>query len=600
MIPYLVSPGRVEALCRLVEQWRAVVLDCETAGLNLYLGDLLMGIGLGQLDGEECYYLPVHHGEGDIPRQEVEQLKQALAGKPLVGYNIKFDLHAMAQYWGDLPEQNFYDVLVMAQLMSYGEHPILDLESVAYRELSYDYQSPAAGKQAIFGSGKLSLLDIGMKCCEDVDLTRRLYFRFKERMPEEVRHLFGREVQVTAMLYAMERVGIAFDPEAMKALDSELTSKKKEMLARLLELSGLEEFNPNSHPQVCKLMDSLGIKSSKRGKKGPSWDRGELSKIRHPVALPLAVYRTLDHETSRWIAAFKRSEKHGDCTLHGAYKNWGTVTGRLSGDLQSIPRGYLQIEENPDAEEMIHWEDEGLNKEISIRRLLVPRPGYVFLICDYKQLEMFIGGFFLRDANFLKLLEEEDFHGATAKLVWGVSPGDPAFSACRRRAKIFNFGLFYGMGDAAMAVLLKCSFEETVEYRREYFAKIPGYDRLYAQVHRQLSKEGCVSNVYGRPYYLPPNLAYVAINYLVQGSAGDYVKYRLPALKPLLQEAGILPVLTTHDDVVFEVPEELIGSQYVKRLLDILEEGSPFGFRLPVDAKVGERNLAEKEKLVLV
>ena len=49
VIFYLVRPGRIKELAGLAESWPAVVFDCETTGLDMYLGDRLLGFAIGNL-----------------------------------------------------------------------------------------------------------------------------------------------------------------------------------------------------------------------------------------------------------------------------------------------------------------------------------------------------------------------------------------------------------------------------------------------------------------------------------------------------------------------------------------------------------------------
>lgn len=608
MQPYLVAPGRIADLARLAAQWKGVVLDCETTGTNPWLGDKLLGIGIADPYGEDCYYIPTGHP--DWPQTSIVELgtlKAALAGKPVLGHNIKFDLHASREVFEGFPGSQLNDTMVMARIMSVEERPILALDAVVGRELDYEYQSEAAGKESQFGKGKFSCEQIGMKCCEDLDCTRRLYLYFKEKMPDSLRTLFMREVRLTRVLYEMEDRGIVFSPNTLKEQDELLEALKSDVQKDIQANIGKPDFNPRSNPQVTNLMAELGIEPleygevTKKGDRNPRWNREVLKHIKHPVAKSIAQYRALGYEQSYFLAWLKRCPEQ---VLHGSYNNAVTVTGRLSSsnpNLQNMPRGWLQMK-SQDGIELLEWDEKGQEHAISIRKIFVPRPGYVFLICDYKQVELYVGAFYLRmmgDKSFLRLLGQEDLHAATAQWLLGADPADPLFPMWRRRAKEFNFGLWYGLGDQAMADRLKCSLEEAHDLRLRWFQKLPGFSKLQRRVRKRLIDQDYVENVFGRRYYLHEDLTYVAVNYLVQGSTGDYVKWRLYYTRPYCQQWGIYPVLTTHDDIVFEVPIDLIGRrEVIQPLIDILEEGSPFGMRLPADAQVGSKNLVEKEPLV--
>lgn len=204
MKTYLVAPGRVAALAEMVSRWPAVVLDCETTGLDLYTGDRVMGFAMGSLypqEEEEYYYLPLAHKDfAMVSPEELKSLWDAVAGKSLLGYNFKFDLHALSPLAGDFPDSKLYDVLVMARILAQKDRPLLSLEIVASQELGYSYVSEAAGHQAQYGKGKYSVHQIGLKCCEDVHCTRLLYLHFKEKLTGRLRQLYGMECLLTRQI----------------------------------------------------------------------------------------------------------------------------------------------------------------------------------------------------------------------------------------------------------------------------------------------------------------------------------------------------------------------------------------------------------------
>ena len=115
-------------------------------------------------------------------------------------------------------------------------------------------------------------------------------------------------------------------------------------------------------------------------------------------------------------------------------------------------------------------------------------------------------------------------------------------------------------------------------------------------IRQKLDSQGWVSNVFGRRYYNDSQRAYLVFNYLCQGSAGDYVKFRQLPLEELCGQLGAFPVLTTHDDITFEVPLDMPEDGYFA-LQEVLEEGSPFGFRLPVKLRLARKNLAYMEEM---
>lgn len=586
----------------LAQNWQAVVLDCETTGLEVYLGDRLLGFSVGDLYGEDCYYIPFQHKDFEqVPEVAIWELLELLGGRPVLGYNVKFDLHALAKTFGEhFGSSPLFDVLVAARLMAVMDRPALDLESTAGREVGFEYKSPAAAHQAEFGKAdkeshpRWSVHDVGTKCCEDVDATRLLYLHYKSKMPERLQRLFLKECQLTKRLYEMERRGIEYDPQEVGRLDEIFERLKGEARVKLLDLTGLEAFNPNSNPQVCSLMEGLGIKSPVKSPKTgqPSWGREVLMEIEHPVALGIAQYRAFGHEQSNLISFLKQHIKVGNPILRGTYKNWGTVTGRLSSsdpNLQGVAKGWLQLGEVGEEGKPLQWSEEGPDTSIAMRSVFLPGAGYEFIEFDYRQIEMFIAGFYFQDPAFQRLLAEEDFHEATSLWVWGSSTKE-----IRKRAKIFNFGLLYGTGLEALAKRLKCSIKEAEVYRNQYFAMLgPGYRRCLYKIRSIVEDKGYGENIYGRRYYLPADMSYILFNYLCQGGAGDFVKFRQLAIADLCQQEGVLPTLTTHDDIVVRAPIGWHRSEACRQLTEILEDGSPFKMKLPVSMRVSTTNLAE-------
>lgn len=613
MIPYLVRPGRVAALMELVSEWPAVVFDAETSSLDLYLDAKLLGIGIGSLHDSEdaCYYIPfAHEGAANVSLEEGRQLAAVINGKAVLGYKLKFDLHAAIDVLGELPESPLYDVLVLARIMSKGMHPALDLETVARQvaDLRHSDEKVAGGRKD-YGKGKFTVEEIGRKCCEDVHFTRMVYRSYRELLPDTLRKLFGWECRLTRRLFQMERRGVLYDPDEVEKLDQRLGGAKKSVLAWLRDNTGLPDFNPGSNPQMSALMEKLGIRPRARsGKTGqPSWGREVLMELAgegNELALKIAQYRALGHEQSNFVAVLKKHVVCGQPVLRSSYQNWGTETGRLSSqgpNVQAIAKGWLQLGqmgEGGDSFEPLHWEQDSAFLEtlpeelrISLRQMFKPREGFEFMEADYRQIEMFVAGFYMKDPAFMALLQSEDFHAATALWVWGSDAKE-----FRNRAKWFNFGLMYGLGLDGLAKKLGCTIEEAKLYREQYFARLgPGYFRVMRIVKRLLANQDYVENVFGRRYYVPVEQAYIAWNYLCQGSAGDFVKFRQIPLEPVCAELGAFPFFTTHDDVTFEIPLEL-GRQ-VGPIVDVLEDGGVFGLHLPVKLAFGRENLAFMEEV---
>ncbi|MEK0326411.1 MAG: DNA polymerase A family protein, partial [Nitrosopumilus sp.] len=402
-------------------------------------------------------------------------------------------------------------------------------------------------------------------------------------LDKELLDLFARETYLTRDLYDIEALGIMIDQEFLESSTAKIDQELEKLLGNICTTAGMEGFNPRSNPQKRELMENLKINPVKQGKTGPSWDREALMAVRHkhPVALEFARYQALAYQRSGLIERAIKSRGF----MHGEFKNWGTVTGRLSSNLQQLPKGWLQFGESAETgDDVLVWLKDELakEKEFSIRRLVRPRPGKVLFKADYSQIEMFVLAFYMKDKTFDSWLDSGNVHAAAAEEVFG----DPVKDY--DKGKTYNFATVYGQGDKARARALGCSEEESKEYKVKYDAKMPGHQKFLKRVRKSLRKNGYVDNVFGRRYYQDPDVAYRALNYLCQGSAGDFVKFELPFTRTLRQQLGIDIIITTHDDFIFEMDEENIS-----RLPEWLEElrHSPFNRELGLEADFGRISL---------
>ena len=560
-------------------------MDVETTGAEPYIGSGLLGIGLGAMgETEEYFYAPV---EG-VPPKAFGPVIEVLERLPLLGHNIKFDLHMLAQGLGWAGgQERFFDLIVLARLLAPSEHPDLRLEALVQQYLGYGYDSAAV--KAVVAGREVSVEDLALKNVHDLRATKHLYYHLKAQAPPHLLRLFAEECRITRDLYDIERRGELIDQDYLARLLPLLDGKIGDARVALRELTADEKFNPSSAPQVQALMEGLGVKpvkwSAKSGK--PSWDKEAMLAVRgqNPVCMGIARYRSLVHLQANIPARCAATVAAGEDALHGTLKNWGTATGRLASsdpNRQNDPHGWLQGEADPAGEDVLKWAA-GPEQELSVERLFIARPGHVLVRADYRQIEMVILGAYMNDPTFDRWLASGNVHAAVAEELYGDAV---KFYA---RGKTRNFALVYGQGVAAEAKADGVSEEEVRRRRQEYFARMPGYPRLLNKLRRMLANDHKVRNFFGREYHLPDDLAYVAVNYLVQGSAGDFVKQRLPATRELRRELGIHVLKTTHDDFTFEVPRASLHE--MPRLLAALVV-NPFGREFGLDVEWSEYSMA--------
>lgn len=592
----VLTPDKIPALVERMRAWDTITFDCETTSVDAWARDTkVLGVGLAPLHGDEHFYLPIQHHEVQLNRLDLRPVFDIMEDKPLVGHNIKFDLHMISRLGWQGHQDKFMDVIVMARLWMVEEHPDLQLEFLADYLLKYKYQSDL--KQYRKRLEDFSISQVGNYCIEDVYCTRMIYLLLREHLPEHLLKLFAQECKLTRDLFDMERRGFMIDEQYLEKASDKLADTSQDLLSEIRTVSHSPEFNPRSTPQVRQLMTDIGIQPVATSEKTglASWDRDACVEVRHqhPVAMNLAKYRALKYQESGMIQRCWDACKV-EPVLHFEFKNWGTVTGRLSGDSQQMPKGWLQFGSEGAGEDVLVWArgDLALEREFSIRRLLCPRPGHMLIVADYKQIEMFVLGYYMGDPTFTRWLESGNVHAAVAFDVWGIGEDHPQFQTYYDRGKVFNFANVYGQGDRSLAKLNDWEVEEAKQYRQEYFSHMPGHGQLLKRVRTKLRKQGHVGDYYRREYHVDPERAYVAVNWIVQGSSGDYVKFQLPETRKIREQLGCHVLNTTHDDFVMEIPIENMAG--LPDLFAALRK-SPFKRDLEMDVEQSLVSLVDLE-----
>ena len=150
-----------------------------------------------------------------------------------------------------------------------------------------------------------------------------------------------------------------------------------------------------------------------------------------------------------------------DGRIHGKFNQTITATGRISStepNLQNIPVRMA------------------LGREI--RKVFVPKEGYVFVDADYSQIELRILAHMSGDERLVEAYRSaQDIHAITASQVFHV-PLDQVTALQRSNAKEVNFGIVSGISAFGLSEGLSISRKEAMEYIENYFETYPGVKAL--------------------------------------------------------------------------------------------------------------------------
>ncbi len=368
------------------------------------------------------------------------------------------------------------------------------------------------------------------------------------------------ELAILPVVEEMERTGITIDPKKMSALSLEAHAELDAVQKDIYRHAG-REFNVNSPKQLGEvLFDELkvGEGSGARLKKTEGGARStresELAKLQgmHPIIDDILRYRELSKLLFTYIDPLP-ALAGADGRIHATFNQAGTTTGRFNSsnpNLQNIPAA------------------DGLAKKI--REAFVAPKGKTFLAFDYSQIELRVAALLSGDDYLIDTFEAgKDIHSAVASRVFGV-PEDAVTHDMRRKAKVINFGILYGMGVSALQQNLGTSRKEAQEFYDGYFASFPKIAGYMESVKTFAKQHGYTETLFGRRRYFPlmkSPLPYLraaaerqAGNAPIQGTAtADIIKMAIRDADRALKEENLAGkaklILQVHDELVYEVDD---------------------------------------------
>lgn len=369
----------------------------------------------------------------------------------------------------------------------------------------------------------------------------------------------------------MGHYGVRIDRALMESLRSTYQAELDGIEKTIFNLAG-HEFNVSSPKQLGEvLFDELElvVKGQKKTAGGQrSTKETELEKIRelHPIVEEVLKYRGLRKLLGTYIEAIPPLLDSDD-RLHAQFLQTGAVTGRMASQnpgLQNIP---IRTEQGR-----------------AIRSAFIPSDGFTLVGLDYSQIELRIAAILSGDEKLCEIFRSgRDVHTEVASQVMGVE-ASAVDREMRRRAKIINFGILYGMGVNALKTQLGTSIGEAQQYLEDYFTTFSRLKEYLEETKGFARKNGYTETLFGRRRQFPEMkspMAYVraqaermAINAPIQGTQADVIKLAMVRIDAWLTEidahndAHLL--LQVHDELVYEVKTERV-EDIARGIEDIME-----------------------------
>lgn len=222
------------------------------------------------------------------------------------------------------------------------------------------------------------------------------------------------------------------------------------------------------------------------------------------------------------------------------------------------------------------------------RKALVPDRGQMMMLADFKQVELRVFAA-LANVKFLinAFAQKEDPHRTTASLMLGI-PLAEVTDEQRERAKVFNFGLIFGMEPVGLAQRLNVSVKEAEGLYMDFFGQMPEASVFIRAVKSQARLSHEIVNDFGHLRKIedwsdPEKAGRQAVNTLVQGTAASILKR---AILRVSEVPGVTVLATVHDSILVEFPKSTIED--FPRAIVAAMETEFRGVKFPVDYAIGD------------
>ncbi len=411
------------------------------------------------------------------------------------------------------------------------------------------------------------------------------------------------EKPLIPVIDTINRHGVLIDAPYLLGLSKEYHRELDILAKKIYEAAG-EEFNINSPKQLGEILfTKMGIGvDGKRQKKTAtgqlSTKESELVKLKegNPIIEHILAHRELSKLLGTYIDAIPPL-LDAESRLHTSFIQTGTTTGRLSSqnpNLQNIP----------------------IKSELGrrIRRAFIAPKGYKLAAFDYSQIELRLAALLSGDEKLIAIFKRgEDVHAAVAAEVFGIPQSEVTYEQ-RRRAKVINFGILYGMGVNALRENLKTDRAEAQAFYNRYFETFSGLAAYLSKTKVSAARLGYTTTYFGRRRFFPglkSKLPFVkamaermAINAPLQGTQSDIIKLAMVSINVRLKEkfsTDAAIVLQIHDELIFEVKDEVL-TEAAKEIRQIMEHVIPahemHGVPILVSSEAGQ-NWGEMSKISL-
>lgn len=591
----ILNKSNFESWINKILRFGVVSIDCETTSLNAVEAKIL-GFSMSLENSEACY-VPLEHSNlnSEIDLEYfVNQIKIILEDSSIlkIGQNIKYDLIILKKL--GIKMKNLDDTMLMSYVLRTGQrgHGLdeLSLDYLSHNTIKYSDITTIDKKKVLFS--EIPIENAKDYAAEDADITFRLWEILKILLIKDNLYHFYYYIEkpLIEVISEMEISGCKIDNIKLKDLSKEFSEKILNIEQEIFQNCGTK-FNIGSPKQLGEILfDKLKLPFGKKGKSGNyQTDVKVLEKLKSEnfnIASLVLEWRQFSKLISTYCQGLLSRENQKTKRIHTSFGMASTLTGRLSSNdpnLQNIP---IKTSEGRE-----------------IRKVFISEPNNKIISIDYSQIELRILAHVASIKNLINAFNKDsDIHTVTAMEVFQISR-DEVNQEIRRKAKIINFGIIYGISAYGLASQLEIPNNEAKMYMDKYFSKYPGIKDYMNDTILNCRSKGFVKTPFGRRIFIPfindkvvtrRNFAErSAINAPIQGGAADMIKLAMPRVQKFLLDEGLKTkiLLQVHDELLFESPNnevEIVKDKVSEIMIRSHEKYLALSVPIKVDVGVGE------------
>jgi len=585
------SDAKVKGALDYLEQFKSIVVDTETTGLDSWVSKLrLIQICSASVDdlATPVYVFDAFNINDISPVSRFIESR-----KTLVAHNANFDLQFLSSIGCNF-RNNIFCTYIAERVLRAGfkekrvapktKKPYFadvscGLKAVAQRRL--DLEMSKEEQTSDWGADVLSESQLTY-AAKDVKVLPLIAKQQLEELKEEnLLGIYSIESKCIRPVAQMCRRGFSVDIKKLKELkikiQEDLDSKTdffvKELDSRLpddrklprtdsgelaIGKKRIKEFNPSSQAQLIQAFLACGVELPK--------DQNTEKYTLNQVALSefdsddktLMLYRERAKIETRLEHVDKLISNVNPVShrLHSGYNQAGANSGRFtSSGAPKTAKSKQKTTYGVNIQQVPRSKD--------FRECFIATPGYKLVICDWAQIELRLGAELVDIPQMKKaFIEDIDLHTMTASLIYKKDITEVTKEE-RQDGKTLNFALLYGMGYrkyktyAAQSGRLLSLSEAKVAHTSFHAA----YPRLrgWHKERASLVADGWayVRTACGRRRLLSYDDATMmcSANSLIQGSGADILKIAIANLSEHLNDEAYL-VACVHDEIVLEVKED--------------------------------------------